>query len=324
MKCDNLALKVINKLTSFQKILLIVHENPDGDTLASASAIYQVLVKLGKHPAMVCKDPVPKPFLFLPEISKIHNDMLFGDYEAIAVIDCGDLRRTGFDNRLKEFARKKRIIINIDHHPKNDLHKIASINYFDQNVSSTAELIWHLIEQMGIELDKDIATSILTGLYTDTGGFKHSNTTSKTLKIAAELLRQGARIKLITKNVSLNKTVPAMKLWGLVLSRLHRNSEFRIVSSVITQKDLIDCHANQDDIAGVVNLMNSIPDSKAAILFYETEDGKIRASMRTENETVDLSRLASIFGGGGHKKASGFTIDGKLSIVKDDWKIVLR
>lgn len=324
MKCDNLIQKVINKITSFQKILLIVHENPDGDTLSSASAVYQVLKKIGKNPAMVCKDPVPKPFLFLPYMNLIHNDMLFGDYEAIIVIDCGDLRRTGFDFRLKEFARKKRIIINIDHHPKNDLHKIASINYFDREASSTAELIWHLLEKMNIEIDKDIATAILTGLYTDTGGFKHSNTTSNTLEIAAELLRHGARIKLITKNVSLNKTVPAMKLWGLVLSRLRKNPEFKIVSSVITQKDLIDCLANQDDIAGVVNLMNSIPDSKAAILFYETEDGKIRASMRTENEAVDLSRLASIFGGGGHKKASGFTIDGKLSIVKDDWKIVLN
>ena len=324
MKSENLVFKVISKITSFQKVLLIVHENPDGDTLASASALYQVLIKLGKHPSMVCKDLVPRPFLFLPKIREIHNDMLFGDYEAIIVIDCGDLRRTGFDIRLKEFARKKRFIINIDHHPKNDLHKIATLNFFDQAVSSTAELVWEIIENMDIEIDKDMATALLTGLYTDTGGFKHSNTTSKTLKIAAELMKYGARIRLITKNVSLNKTVPAMKLWGLVLSRLHRNSEFRIVSSVITQNDLIDCNASQDDIAGVVNLMNTIPDSKAAILFFETEDGKIRASMRTEHEAVDLSRLATIFGGGGHKKASGFTIDGKLAIEKDSWKIVLK
>ena len=316
--------KVIVKLTSFQKILLIVHENPDGDTLGSASVIYQVLKKMGKAPAMVCKDPVPKPFLFLPEIDQIQHDMLFGDYEAIVVIDCGDLRRTGFADRLREFAKKKKIVINIDHHPKNDLHKIATINYWDQNSSSTAEIIWEIITQMPVQIDKNMATALLTGLYTDTGGFKHSNTSPKTLQIAAELLKHGGKIKLITQNVSLNKSVPAMKLWGLVLSRLHRHNELKVVSSVITQKDLTDSGACQDDIAGVVNLMNTIPDSSATILFYETEDGQIRASIRTEDDHVDVSQLAAIFGGGGHKKASGFTVNGKMKIEKDNWQIVMR
>ena len=316
--------KVISKITGSSKILLMIHENPDGDTLASASAIFQILNKNDQQPAMVCKDPVPKPFLFLPEMDKIQNDMLFGDYDVIVVIDCGDLKRTGFDQRLKEFSKNKKIIINIDHHPKNDLHKIASLNYFDQKVSSTAELIWELFSQMRVKLDKNIATAILCGLYTDTGGFKHSNTTPKTLKIAAELLKQGAKIKLITQNVCLNKTVPAMKLWGLVLSRLQRHNQLKIISSVITQKDLENCHASQDDIAGVVNLMNTIPDSKAAILFYETKDAQIRASIRTEDDAVDVSRLAAIFGGGGHKKASGFTINGSFKIDDSNWKIVLR
>lgn len=302
----------------------MIHENPDGDTLGSASAIFQVLTKIGKSPAMVCKDVVPKPFLFLPQMDKIQSDMLFGDYEAIVVIDCGDLRRTGFADRLREFVKKNKIVINIDHHPKNDLHKIATINFCDQKSSSTAEIIWEIISLMPVEIDKNIATALLTGLYTDTGGFKHSNTSPKTLKIAAELLKHGGKIKLITQNVSLNKTVPAMKLWGLVLSRLHRHNELKIVSSVITQKDLAACGASQDDIAGVVNLMNTIPESRATILFYETEDKQIRASLRTEDEHVDVAQLAAIFGGGGHKKASGFTINGKLEIDKENWQIVIR
>lgn len=316
--------KVISKIKSFEKILLIVHENPDGDTLASASAASQVLKRLGKEVAIVCKDPVPKPFLFLPEMKNIKTDMLFGDYELIIVIDCGDSRRTGFDRRLKDFVRNKKSLINIDHHPKNDLHKIANINYVDQNASSTAEIIWELIEKMSVEIDKNIATALLTGLYTDTGGFKHSNTSSKTLQIAAKLMHHGARIKLVTQNVSLNKTVPALKLWGLVLSRLSKNTELKIVSSVITRKDLISCGANEDDIAGVVNLMNTISDSKAAILFYETEDGKIRASARTEDDHVDVARLATVFGGGGHKKAAGFTIDGKTKMTGKGWQIIFN
>jgi len=316
--------KVISKLKSFDKILLIIHENPDGDTLAAATVLYQVLKKMGKKPALVCKDPVPRPFLFLPEMDKIQSDFLFGDFEIIVVIDCGDIRRTGFDLRLKDFAKKKRNLINIDHHPKNDLHKIANLNLVDYEASSTSEIIWELIQKMKVEVDKNIATALFTGLYTDTGGFKHSNTQPKTLEVASELLKRGARIKLVTRNVSLNKSVPAMKLWGMALSRLHRHPELKIVSSVITRKDLKDCLATYDDIAGVVNLINTIPDSKAAILFFETPEGKIRASIRTEDDKVDVSRLAAIFGGGGHKKASGFTVEGKLVFNNSGWKIEVR
>lgn len=320
-----LADKIIAKIISSEKILLIIHENPDGDTLAAASAIFQVLIHLGKDPAMVCKDPVPRPFLFLPEIDKIHHDLLFGDFEIILVIDCGDLRRTGFAERLKKFSRtNKKILINIDHHPKNDLHKIANFNLVDHQVSSTSEIVYELLRKMAVVFDKDIATALLTGLYTDTGGFKHANTSAKTLEIAAELLRAGGRIKTITKNVSLNKTVPTMKLWGLVLNRLRCNHTLKIVSSVVTRQDLALCQACEEDLAGVVNLINSVSDSSAAILFYETIDGKIRASLRTESDKVDVSRLAAIFGGGGHKRASGFTIDGHLKITNHAWEIVLN
>lgn len=302
----------------------MIHENPDGDTLAAASAVFQVLRKMGKNPVMVCKDPVPKPFLFLADIDKVQKDMFFGDYEAIIVIDCGDIRRTGFDNRLKNFVKKKKILINIDHHPKNDLHKIAQINYVDYEASSTSEIIWEILKLIPIEIDKNIATALLAGIYTDTGGFKHANTTKKTLEIAAELLKHGGRIKLITENVSLNKRVATMRLWGMALSRLHKNEKLKIACSVITQDDLRKCGATAEDVAGIVNLINTIPENKAAILFYETADGKIKASLRTEDDNVDLSHLAAIFGGGGHKRASGFTISGKLVFDKDSWRVVLR
>jgi len=317
--------KVIAKITSFNKILIMIHENPDGDTLAASSAIFQVLKKMGKSPEMVCKDDIPRPFLFLPEMGKIKKDFLFGDFDIILAIDCGDIRRTGFDDRLKSFSRKKsKFLINIDHHPKNDLHKIANLNLVDFEASSTSEIIWEMLSEMDIEIDKNIATALFTGLYTDTGGFKHSNTSKKTLEIASELLKHGARIKLVNRNVSLNKTIPAMKLWGVALTRLHRNSKLKIISSVITREDLKKCQATYEDIAGVVNLINTIPDSKAAILFFETPENTIRASIRTEDNGVDVSRLAAIFGGGGHKKASGFTVDGRLVFNESGWKIVLE
>ena len=315
--------KLVSKIFQFDKILLILHENPDGDTVGATISLFHVFKKLGKHPFMVCKDLIPRPFLFLVENEEIHHDLLFGDFEIIFAIDCGDLQRTGFYDRLKTFVKKKKVLVNIDHHPKNDLHKIANLNFVDYRVSSTSEIIFEILKKINFPIEKDIATALLTGLYTDTGGFKHSNTSPKTLQIAGELLSLGARIKFITRNVSLNKTVPAMRLWGIALSRLRHHPKLKIVSSVITQKDLAKCCATDEDIAGVVNLINTIPDSRAAILFFETPDGKIRASVRTENDNVDVSRLAAVFGGGGHKKAAGFTVDGKLKLTGTDWKIVL-
>jgi len=318
-----LADKIIAKICNQEKILLISHENPDGDTLAATSAVFMLLERIGKTVHMVCKDQVPRPFLFLPEMDRIKKDLFFGDYDLILTIDCGDLRRTGFAERLKDFAKKKKVIINIDHHPKNDLHKIATHNLVDYNASSASEIIWSLFKYWRVEIDKNIATALLTGLYTDTGGFKHSNTTTQTLNIAGELLRLGARIKLITKNVSLNKTIPAMRLLGVALSRVRCNDELKVVSSIITRQDLETCKATDDDIAGVVNLINTIPDSKAVVLFYETSDGKIRASIRTEDEKVDISRLAAVFGGGGHRKAAGFTLDGFFQLDQSSWRIEL-
>lgn len=317
--------KVIARFIGADKILLIIHENPDGDTLAAATVLYAVLKKMGKSPAMVCKDKIPKPFLFLPWVQDINHDLLFGDYDVITVIDCGDSKRTGFAERLKKFSQtKKKTLINIDHHPKNDLHKIANYNLVDYDVSSTSEIVYDLCAKMNVSFDKDLATALLTGIYTDTGGFKHSNTSIKTLNIASELLKFGGRIKLITRNISMNKTVPAMKLWGVALNRMRKHASLGIVSTVITRQDLVNCGATDEDLGGVVNLINSVPEAKAAILFCETADGKIRASVRTESDKVDVSKIANIFGGGGHKKAAGFVVDGRLEVKDDVWQIVIN
>ena len=302
----------------------MVHQDPDGDTIAATVAMFMVLKDLGKVVKMLCKDPVPKPFLFLPEAEKINSDILFGDFEVIIIIDCGDLKRTGFAERLKKFAKTHKNLINIDHHPKNDLWKIANLNLVNQNASSTSEIVWDLIKNLKVPINKEIATAILTGIYTDTGGFKHSNTSPETLKIASDLLNYGARLKEITKNVALNKTIAALKLWGIALSRLHKNQKLQIVSSVITKQDLTSCGASYIDLAGVVNLMNTIPDSKATILFFETPDGQIRASLRTEKDNVDVGKIAKLFGGGGHKKAAGFTITADLRLRDKEWEIVLK
>lgn len=313
--------KISSLFLKNSNILLITHENPDGDALGSMLGLREVLKNLGKNVHCVCSDTIPRPFLFLPGISLIKKDFFLGDYDLIAILDCGDLRRTGFSNRLKELSKHKNKIINIDHHPKNDLHRLAKINLINFEASSTSEIIYELIKEMKVELNYLAATCILCGIYTDTGFFQHSNTSSKVLQIASELLKRGARLKEITKNIANNKSIAALKLWGKVLSGIKRNKKFNLTTAVVTQKDMAECQATQTDLAGVVNMINSIPGSKAAILFYETSEGKIKASLRTESNVADVSALARIFGGGGLKKASGFTIEGKIQKTKNGWQI---
>lgn len=304
-----------------KNILILTHENPDGDALGSSLGFKMALNKLGKKVSCFCSDSVPAPFAFLPQSETIKNDFLLGDFDLIIILDCGDSRRTGFSDRIKNFSKYKNKIINIDHHPKNDLHRIANINFVDYNASSTAEIVYQIIKSLSVFIDKDIALALLCGLYTDTGSFKHSNTTTKTLQIASELLRRGARLKKITDNVINNKSVSGLRLWGIALSRLQFNDRYKIASSAVTLEDIKSCDATKEDAAGIVNMINNIPGTKLSIFMYQSEDGIIKGSLRTEENNINLTKLAKFFGGGGLKKASGFTINGNLEIKKDNFII---
>jgi len=304
-------------------VLIIFHESPDGDGIASSLALAHVLWGQGKKVSLVCRDPVPAVFNFLPKVDAITTDFIVADYDVICTVDCGDAKRTGFPERIRKFARTKKRLINIDHHLKNDLHKIANINLVDSRAAASAELVYEVIKGLGVRIDKRIATLLLTGLFTDTGGFQHSNTTPRVFKLAAELLARGGQLRKVSKNVASSKPLTALQLWGIALERLWR-TESGIVASLITQDDLRRVGASADDIAGAVNILNSIPQTKLAILLQEEANGKIKASLRTEEAGVNVAALAAYFGGGGHRKAAGFTVDGKLARSSGGaWRIAL-
>jgi phosphoesterase RecJ-like protein len=246
---------------------------------------------------------------------------LLGDFDLIVILDCGDARRTGFPIRIKKLSSYKNKIINIDHHPKNDLHKLAKINFVDYNTSSTSEIIYRIIKKLKIKIDKDIALCLLCGLYTDTGSFMHSNTSSETLKIASDLLRCGARFRKVTENVVNSHSLSALKLRGIALSRLKINQKYKIATSILDQNDIKKCQASSDDVAGIVNMICTIPEAKIALLMYQKDENTIKGSLRTEESGINLTRMAQLFGGGGLKKASGFTINGKLIIKGNNFQI---
>lgn len=300
-----------------------MHERPDGDTIACTLAFRNVLCQLGKTVYCVSRDPIPAPFSFLPDIETIQEALPNGDYDVMVLLDCGDLRRTGFPDEVKKFARRVGRVVHIDHHQKSDLYKLANIRLYDSKASANGEILYSLFQHLPIVSNSDIATCLLTSLYYDTGAFRHANTTDQVLHLAAQLLHQGARLREITEYVELTKSVPALKLWGVALSRVKKHNSLCIVTSLITCNDLEECGATEEDTAGIVNLLNSVPGSKAAILISETSDGSIRASLRTEHPEVNVAELAELFGGGGLRRASGFSMPGRISLNGNDWHVQL-
>lgn len=306
----------------YHNFLLIAHERPDGDTIAATLATKQLLESLGKKVTAVCSQGVPEVFQFLAGWQKIKTDFLLGDFQMIILIDNGDLRRSGFLERILLAKSQGLPIVNIDHHPKNDIWKLAKINIVDEKVSSTCEIIYDLFMKLGQPIDSHLATTLLTGMYTDTGGFQHSNTGAETLKIFSELLSCGAQLKKISDNISNYKSLAMLKLWGIVLDRIEHRPDLKLIYSVIKRSDIERVGATDQDLAGVVNLISTIPGDQASLLLYELTGGKIKGSLRTESSKVDVAKIAGLFGGGGHKKAAGFVIDGKLKKVDNGWKIV--
>ena len=318
----------INKFISHIKeekndnFLLIAHERPDGDTISAVLSLRSMILSYKKkvHPAS--SQGVPEVFRFLDGWNHIKEDFLTGDFQTIVLVDNGDLKRTGYMSRIIAAKKAGTTIVNIDHHPKNDIWKLANINIVDEKASSTCEIVYNIFEKADIKISHQVATALLTGIYTDTGGFQHATTTAKTLKIASELMSMGAKLKKISGNISNFKSISMLKLWGIVLNRMVSRSDLGLIYSVITRDDIKKCRAKEEDLAGVVNLIATIPEERASLLLYELPNGKIKGSLRTENNEVDVSQIASLFGGGGHKRASGFEIDGRLRQTKDGWEVV--
>ena len=196
------------------------------------------------------------------------------------------------------------------------------MNVVDPSSAACCEVVYFIIKGLGAVLDKDISTALLTGLSTDTGSFQHSNTSPRVLSLASILLYNGAKLKKIASEVYNTKSVPALKLWGLALKRLSFDKKRKISYSIITKNDFDTLRANLSDLEGAITLLSNVPGSKATVLFSEYNN-KIKGSLRTEDDKINVSRLAGFFGGGGHKKASGFTLDGTIVSVGKGWKIKL-
>ena len=302
--------KAIDLIKSSENILILTHKNPDGDAIGSVLGLSEALLSLPKNVKCFSKSEIPDVFKFLPGVSNIKNHISPKHYDLIILLDCAFFLRTGVDN-IKEIASSHDNLLVIDHHPKGKVeHDCVPI--INHEASSTAILIYTLLKEMGIKITKSISDCLLTGIFTDTGGFQHSNTDPQSLETAAELMRKGSRIDKIAKNIFNGKNVPAIKLWGKALGRIQTDKKTGMAVSYISKNDIEECGAKKEDASGLVGIINTVSDTKFSLLLTETEGKKIRGSLRSEDyKGIDVSEIARSLGGGGHRLASGFEMDGE-------------
>jgi len=319
--------EAIKTIKESDSILIMAHKNPDGDAIGSVLGLGIALEVLGKKVTRFSQDPVPKVFDFLPNLPVIKNKIEPRRYDLIILLDCDNLNRTGIKDFSKVYESYGRLLI-IDHHPKSDTDgcKENCLAVIDPSASSTAVMIYGLLKELKIEITKDIANCIFTGIFADTGSFQHSNTDEKTLKVAAELMKKGARAEKIAKHIFKNRTMPAIKLWGKALSRIETDKETGMAVSYLSKKDLEENDVSQEELSGLVSIINTISDAKFSLFLTEYGDKKLKGSLRSEEyKGIDVSRIAKSLGGGGHKLASGFEMNGEINeSIKKITKMILE
>lgn len=314
--------EILEILRKADRVIIVTHQRPDGDALGSATALSHLLDGMETKHDIFCTHKAPSNYAYLPRVNRISQDaelLRHGDHEVLVCLDSGDLAYAGIKQHLEDRSKNPHFIVNIDHHATNTLY--GNMNMVDPDASSTAEMVFHLFQQAGHPITSDIATCMLTGIITDTGGFSNLATTSSSLDVASHLIAAGARVWDIQANTQKNKSVTTLKLWGIALSRLKKHSS-GVVSTVLTHNDIKEANADAESAEGIANFLNTVEDAKAVIMIREDELGKIKVSMRTTQAGVDVSKLAKFFGGGGHKKASGFSLPGSIQKSETGFRII--
>lgn len=289
-----------NILENADNILLLSHSHPDGDTLGSASALARALISNGKRVRVECSDPIPKDFSFMFE------GLDFGDFEPdlIAAIDIADTKLLGRDAEGKYSGK---IGLCIDHHGSNILY--ADKVYLEPDSASTAEIIYLLLQKMNVEITPQIASCLFTGVTTDTGCFRFSNTTVRTFEIAAALAKAGADTYNIIQVFFETKTKTYAALERLALDSMRFYFSDRCAVICVTQDMYKRSGSDESETDRLANLPRQIEGVLVGVTMRELKDGSFKASVRTHGD-IDASAICQRLGGGGHMGAAGCTLYG--------------
>jgi len=296
--------RVLQEIRMRHRFVVTSHARPDGDGIGSALACGQILRVMGKEAEVVMHDGVPRIYQNLPFADRVLQRDVIPANDAVILLECDSIRRTmlvGLENSF---------LINIDHHVSG--RNFGHINWIDSSVMATAELVFRLARLACVPVDRDIATCLYTALMTDTGSFMFEGTNEHTFTVARELVLAGADPALCARQIYFGHSTAKMRLLGAALSNLHREGPLAWIW--VTQEQMTRFGAREEDCEGLVNYALSMSDVQVAIFFRELPDSRYRISLRSKGE-VNVSTVAEHFGGGGHKCASGCSIDGPLTIA---------
>ncbi|HET9029449.1 MAG TPA: DHH family phosphoesterase [Candidatus Aquilonibacter sp.] len=299
--------EVVAELLARPAFVMVSHVKPDGDTLGAGLALGIALKRMGKQVCYFQQDAVPRNLRFMPDTDCVSRE-LPADLPADALwvfCDMSDYTRAG--EYLPKIDRAN--MLDIDHHLGNS--HFGAFNYVIPTECSTGTTVMHLLRAMNVEVDRDIATCLLTTIMTDTGGFMHSNTTPEVLELSAELIRAGADKEEITEEIFANKRVAATKLLGRVIDEMQFGHDGRYCFSYVDDAMLAETGADGEDTEDVVNVLRSQENVEVAALF-KAYDGELRVSLRSAGR-VNVQAAAARLGGGGHFRASGLTYVGPLA-----------
>jgi phosphoesterase RecJ-like protein len=303
-------LDIIHSLKKYTHIAIAAHISPDGDAIGACVALALALVKMNKKP-VILMDEYPEKYNFLPGRQYIYNTYPnHVPLELFVALDCGDLQRLG--KYIDDFE-KAPLSLNIDHHISNPHY--GDFSYVDPEASSTCEIIYKIIKEAEVPIDDEIATSLYTGIAFDTGGFKHSSTTSFTHQIISDLIKYNIDFTDILDKLFYSRSLESAKLLGYALYKMETLNDKQLCICDLSTKEMEELGASANDTEGIISFMKNIDGVLVAVLLYEKNANEIKVSFRASGDK-DVCRIAQFFQGGGHKKAAGCTLHTDLKDAK--------
>lgn len=295
-------------IKGYSSFLIVSHINPDGDAISASSAAAWICEQLGKQATIINESELPKRLNYLYRYDTIvqYNQDLSLAFDAVIAVDCADDKRMG---KVVELFDAHTPILNIDHHATNNL--FGQVNVVHAEAAATVQILFDLIRHAQIPLDVSCATALYTGLITDTGGFRYSNTSSEVMKMAAELIALGVAGHQLADTLLEKMTIGKLKLLKLALSRITFSEDEKIGWVYIQKNDLTECGAEPEDMEGIVNYVLNVDGVEVGFLLKETKTGAYKASLRSAG-AVDVAHVSQVFDGGGHVRAAGCTLEYSL------------
>ncbi len=301
-------------------MLITTHASPDGDAIGSLLAMGLALEGRNKKITLYNESPIPAVYTFLPRVHTVTRDLFSASsFDLAVVLDCGDLQRVGEAAAVISDIPE---IINIDHHITNT--RFGTSQFIDDNACASTEILWHLFTKMKIEITQEIATCIYTGILTDTGSFRFSNTNRASFEICEKMVACGVNPYHVARYVYGAYSLGRIKLLNLALDTIEISRNGKVSLMSLTRSMMNETNTQVEDTDGLINYARRIRDVKVAVLIQEKMNGiqsssekqSYQVSLRSD-ETVDVASIATSFGGGGHRSAAGFTIDSTLPEIKN-------